>query len=215
MVDIFSVNPGSWLVNGNIVTDELDNIEDYILTNSLLELIEASTEGANPTVGNSLIQVVTPGEDSGEGVMEWPVTVDVDSGDSVWHSLYIRGSGSVVLQSIERDNTGDIINTVESTPLVLSSTDQELHLNTLITTGVLISFKVVTSIVHAGNFYINGAYVNKGETPRTGQNLAADNVISCGGNGTIEGFVAQNIPDGSISVLPISNKLEMSSNYVS
>lgn len=210
-IESFSVNPGSWLVEGNIVTDELDNQESYFLHNSVLYPILASDEGIDPTVGDTYIECQTPGEVAYEGLQEFPHTVDVDPGDSVWHSLYVQGSGTLILQAIERDNDGAIINTVSSNPLVVSNVDQEIHVNTNVTTGALVSFKLVTNSIQSKKFRINGVYVNIGESPRTGQNLVPDNVAMTGKNGSYDGIVPQG-DDVIISVLPIANKLEFNNN---
>ena len=191
MVDVFSVNPSTWYIEGNVITDELDDPSDYTLFKSSLVEVPVDSSTA-PIVGDTSIKVETLGESPHEGIMESPSTVDVDSGDSVWHSIYLKGSGVVILQCAERDLNGVLINTSNSPPFTLSNVYQLLELNTIIDAGVLCSFKVLTNGTDDIVFNLNGVYVNKGSTSRTGLNLVSDNVASTGGNGSTDGFIATN-----------------------
>lgn len=212
MVDMFSVNPSNWNVEGNIITDELDDPTLYSLYRSTLNpIIPLFTL----PVGDTCIMVNTSGSVINEGIQEAPVTLDVGLGDSIWHSMYLMGSGTVILNSYERDVNGNILKTKSSSPLVLSSTPQLLELNTIIDEGVLINFKVITNSIQDVNFFLNGVYVNMGATSRTGVNLAPDNVASTGGNGTTLGFYPQPNP-GNVIISSVSmvNALEMDYSQV-
>jgi hypothetical protein len=212
MVDMFSVNPSNWNVEGNIITDELDDPTLYSLYRSTLdEYIPLFTL----PVGDTCIMVNTPGNVTSEGIQESPSTCDVDIGDSIWHSMYLIGSSTVILRSYERDVNGIILKTNNSNPLTLSTTPQLLELNTVIDEGVLINFKVLTNSIQDVTFYLNGVYVNIGATSRTGVNLAPDNVASTGGNGTTLGFYPQPNPSNVIiSPLSMVNALEMDYSQV-
>ena len=172
---------------------------------------QTSYNSVNPIVGDTFIRVQTPGESSGEGIQEQPTTVDVNPGDSVWHSLYVgNGSGTVVLVVYERDNNGNIINTNTSDPLSLNNTLQPLELNTIIESGDLVSFKVLTNTEQEIDFVINGVYINKGDTPRNGLNLADPNIIGTGSEGVLDGFLPQPYPgDTIISIESIVESLEL------
>lgn len=207
MVDEFSVNPSNWSIQGNIITDELDDPTLYALYRSTLN---PYNPGFSLPVGDTCIMVDTPGEAVGEGIQESPITCDVDIGDSVWHSIYLVGSGTVILNSYERDVNGNILKVNSSSPLTLSMTGQLLELNTIIDEGVLINFKVITNSIQNTIFYLNGVYVNKGATSRTGLNLASDNVANTGSDGTTLGFYPNPYPgDVIISSLSDVNALEM------
>ena len=212
MVDQFSVNPSNWNVEGNIITDELDDPTLYSLYRSTLNpIIPLFTL----PVGDTCIMVNTSGSVINEGIQEAPVTLDVGLGDSIWHSMYLMGSGTVILNSYERDVNGNILKTKSSSSLVLSSTPQLLELNTIIDEGVLCSFKVITNSIQDVNFFLNGVYVNMGATSRTGVNLAPDNVASTGGNGTTIGLYPQPNP-GNVIISSVSmvNALEMDYSQV-
>ena len=172
---------------------------------------QTTSQSVLPIVGDTCIKFSTPGAVHSEGIMENPYSVDVNAGDSLWHSVYLRGSGTVILQVVERDNSGAIVRTVNSSPITLTNPYQLVELNTIISTGVLCSFKVITnSIQTIPGINLNGVYVNKGSTSRTGVNLVAENVQKTGANGTADGFVGQN--NAVVSAEPFVPALEMSYN---
>jgi hypothetical protein len=202
MIDIFSVNPSEWTIEGNFVSDELDDPNVYALYKSTLQTIG----GSLPVVGHSSIKVETAGQQVNEGIMEYPFTVDVNIGDSIWHSVYLKGSGTVELVAMEKDNTGAYVGTDSFATLILSNEYQLLEINSIIQEGSLICFDVLTTSIQDITFNLNGVYVNRGDTPRTGLNLVADNVASTGGNGSTDGFLGVN---STISVISGVNILEM------
>lgn len=221
MVEEFDVNPSSFIVDGNLISDQLDNIEEYTRFNSNLSLITVPV-GVTVPVGDTSIIVETLGNVSNEGIGEYPYTLDVNTDDSIWHSLYIKGSGTVVLSCVERNLNGVYIpaDMHTSTPLTLSDEYQLLELNSIIGSGVLASFKVVTNSIQEASFEINGVYINKGDTPRTGVNLVNDNIANTGSNGTTKGFISYynsvlsvnpyiptlNMGYGNIPPVPIPNQ---------
>ncbi len=212
MADIeqYQVNPGSWIVDGNVVTDQFDDPTLYNTFNATLFEIDSSEDGIKPPIGDTVIHVVTASQDVNEGLREEKAIVEVENGDSLWHSVYVQGSGIVIIQTVERDNLGNIVAVHSSNPLILSDEYQELDINTIITDGVLITFNVVTNNYQGIEFNVNGVYVNKGDSPRTGQNLASPNIANTGADGSLDGFIKLPSPgNGSISVLPICNKLEL------
>jgi hypothetical protein len=187
-VEEFQAPTGRVSVDGNVVGDEL--MDQSLWSLSLATVSQVASSDTFPS-GDSCILCTTPGSSTGEGVTEqstFKKLLNTVANDKIWHSLYLKGSGTVKLQITEINTNSVTQQTLISNVITLSNTWQRIdYASTATTTGYMF-FSIITTTAQVATIKVNNVYINKGDTARSGANLAADAIKNTGKDGTTEGF---------------------------
>jgi hypothetical protein len=198
-VEEFQAPTGRVSVDGNVVGDEL--MDQSLWSLSLATVSQVASSDTFPS-GDSCILCTTPGSSTGEGVTEqstFKKLLNTVANDKIWHSLYLKGSGTVKLQITEINTNSVTQQTLISNVITLSNTWQRIdYASTATTTGYMF-FSIITTTAQVATIKVNNVYINKGDTARSGANLAPNDIKGTGADGTTGGF-AQLIGNEFISV---------------
>lgn len=143
--------------------------------------------------GDTCILCQTLGSRANEGVnmygfSQYERMIAVITNQRVWHSVYLQGSGTVKLYVYEFNANGAIVNSAITDTITLSEVWQRVDKDLTVTVDGYVCFGVETATTQSAQIRINDVYINKGDTARSGANLAADAIKNTGIGGTIEGF---------------------------
>jgi hypothetical protein len=124
-----------------------------------------SADSANAYIGDYCLKCVTPNVVINEGFGTDIVSIKPGLKYSV--TIRMKGSGTVYIQLLSRNEAGTIVNSASSATVTLSSTWTKISLSLQTTSESFISIKIMTSTKQSATIYVDNLMLNVGEQDPT------------------------------------------------